>query len=610
MAKNYRYQAKYDESLVFFNRSIEIYTQINDKQGIVNVTADIGVLFGNLSEYSRALEFMNIAFEKAVELNDSALLSKIYNNEGLVYLSLGDYERALDYFYKSLKIHELSNNLRWKSYAYNNIGIVHEKMKEYDKALDYNFKSLEIKLELKRESDIVFSYSNISELYTLKGDFEDALKYEMKSLEINKKLKYKLGTAFSLYNISNIYIGKEDYKNAIQYIDKSYALMQELNNKEYIFNCHINYGKTFLKLGELEKAEYHLLTALKISNDINSKEAKLISNEILSTTYFILRDYKKAYAFQNNYIELNSELFAEEKIKNINELQTRFSVENKETEIAILKKDQEVQKLALEKSKVETRNQKTIRNFSITVLITLIIISFLLFNRYRVGQKRAKLEFEKHHAETENRLLRSQMNPHFIFNSLYSIQGFIGRKDAKAAQAYLVDFASLMRAILNNSSQSFISLEEELESLRLYLKLEQLRFDGNFNFDFVIDENVDQEFTLVPPMLIQPFVENSIVHGLFPKQGNGNITILIKEQDKSVLCSIIDDGIGRVESMKKKEKEVIAHKSVGIEVTKNRIILLGQEMKVPTYLKIIDLKDENDKPLGTRVDVVIPIKEA
>ncbi|MCP4354254.1 MAG: histidine kinase, partial [Proteobacteria bacterium] len=242
--------------------------------------------------------------------------------------------------------------------------------------------------------------------------------------------------------------------------------------------------------------------------------------------------------------------------------------------------------------------------------VALIIIIFLLFNSYRLVQNKAKLRLEKHQAETENRLLRSQMNPHFIFNSLYSIQGFIAKKDTKIAENYLVDFAILIRSILTNSSESFIPLEKELESLELYMKLEQLRFKNKFEFTIDIDESVEEEFILVPPMLIQPFIENSISHGIFPKSGKGNIIIKMKDQGNSLFCSVIDNGIGREEAMKRKENQNKEHKSLAIEITKNRLGLLGKELGVKTSLDIFDLTDDSDKSIGTQVDIAIPIKDA
>jgi len=597
-------KGNYPQALHYYQKSLKINEEIKYKEGQVRCYINIGLIYRMQGNFPKALE----NFKEALNLSEEIAYKRgsiyCYINIGNLYIDQGDYHRALEYYQKSLKINEELEDKEGISYTYANIGIIYFFQDDYPRALEYYLKSLEIDEELGDKLGMSVLYNNISELYTNQGDYKQALYYNQESLTIKEELGDKNGMCHSYKNFGNIYAKMESYSKAIDYYKKGLELSEEMGLKGIITSCNYGLSKVNYELNKYSLSKNYGEKAYKTAKEIGEKEKIKEASEILAKTYASLGDYKKAYNYQIEFKAQSDSLINDENTKKILGLEYQYLYEK------------EKQAIMLEQSKKdeihirEIEKQKTIRNFSIIVFTSLIFISLLLFNRYKLNQKRASLEFEKHHAEVENRLLRSQMNPHFIFNSLYSIQGFVASNDSQTAQSYIVDFASLMRAILNNSRESFIPLEKEIETIRLYMKLEQMRFAEKFSYRIEIDNNIEQEFILVPPMLIQPFVENSIIHGLFPKEGNGNLTIEMKEQNNSLLCSIIDDGIGREESYKQKEIKVKEHKSVGIEVTKNRLKLLGEELKMNTFINIIDLKDENNKALGTKVDILIPTKEA
>ena len=198
------------------------------------------------------------------------------------------------------------------------------------------------------------------------------------------------------------------------------------------------------------------------------------------------------------------------------------------------------------------------------------------------------------------------MNPHFIYNSLNSIQSFISSEKSYEAEKYLAQFARLMRGILENSRNNLITLDKEIETLELYLKIEQLRFENRFTYKISIDENIETDFIAIPPMLIQPFIENSIIHG-FNGIGNGKIDISFTENDDSLMCEVDDNGIGRNASENLNKK----HKSLAGEITKERLDVLSKEYHKEAFFKIIDKTEEStNKALGTKIIIQIPIIEA
>lgn len=201
------------------------------------------------------------------------------------------------------------------------------------------------------------------------------------------------------------------------------------------------------------------------------------------------------------------------------------------------------------------------------------------------------------------------MNPHFIFNSLNSIQSYIVTHDTGMAVTYLGKFSQLMRLILMNSGNNFVVFTEELKAITHYLDLEKLRFGNKFDYEIILDKNIDTEFIEIPPMVIQPYIENSIIHGILHKTSKGKIIIDFKLKGKYILCSVTDNGIGRMKAAELREKAGIKRKSSGMYITKARLEMLNQEKMEEYSVTIKDLKDDQGKPTGTQVELIIQYNE-
>jgi ligand-binding sensor domain-containing protein len=239
--------------------------------------------------------------------------------------------------------------------------------------------------------------------------------------------------------------------------------------------------------------------------------------------------------------------------------------------------------------------------------VSAVIISTRLRIRNIRKKEKRKTELNKKIANIELQALRAQMNPHFIFNTMASIQHYISNNDTDAALKYLSKFAKLMRSIIGNSKQQMIPIAEELHALNLYLELEIMRFTDKFEYSIIVDENIDANYDRIPSMLIQPYVENAIIHGLLPKEGHGKISIHLQKQTDSILCTIEDNGIGRERSNEFKKNRVQQHKSMGMSITQERLDILNSSLNQNLNAQIIDLF-ENGKPAGTRVQIMIPLE--
>jgi ligand-binding sensor domain-containing protein/putative methionine-R-sulfoxide reductase with GAF domain len=218
------------------------------------------------------------------------------------------------------------------------------------------------------------------------------------------------------------------------------------------------------------------------------------------------------------------------------------------------------------------------------------------------------LEIDKRVAEVRLMALRAQMNPHFIFNCLNAIDNYILKNDVQNASMYLNKFARLIRSILSDSDKVYVSLKSELELLKNYIELENLRFEHKFSFRLAVDPGINADEVDIPPMLIQPFVENAIVHGLNHKQGEKTLSLEISSQGEYLSCVIEDNGIGREEARRIKDSKTQTHESKGMRVTEGRLELLQQQVKEKGTVMITDLKHENGNAAGTRVEILIPVE--
>jgi len=241
----------------------------------------------------------------------------------------------------------------------------------------------------------------------------------------------------------------------------------------------------------------------------------------------------------------------------------------------------------------------------IVALIGIVLVFLLRTRKIRIEEAR-KTAINKKIAEAQLTALRAQMNPHFIFNSLNAIQQYITKNEAHHANEYLAKFSRLIRMILEYSQEPLIAVEKEIEALNLYIELESLRFNKQFEYQINVDPKINTMDVEIPPMLIQPYVENSVKHGLATIKKGGKIEISLKPQDGGILCMVEDNGVGRAASGQSKSQYKIEHKSMGMQVTQDRVEILNAQSNTNLNVKIIDLKDEEDNATGTRVELFIP----
>jgi len=239
-------------------------------------------------------------------------------------------------------------------------------------------------------------------------------------------------------------------------------------------------------------------------------------------------------------------------------------------------------------------------------LMLMLATALLVTWRSRVLRSKALMqaEYDARITELELSSLRARMHPHFIFNSLNSIKSFIAANEPRTATRYLNKFAQLVRSILNDSGKAEVDLRSELKGLELYLELERMRFDGSFDLDLRVDPAIDPDRVLVPPLIVQPYAENAIWHGLMHKIGDRKLTINVSRENGALHITVRDNGIGREASRALNAMSARKHRSLGMSITKEVIARSGPGAGV----MVKDLKDSNDRPAGTEVHIRIPYR--
>jgi sensor histidine kinase YesM len=369
----------------------------------------------------------------------------------------------------------------------------------------------------------------------------------------------------------------------------------------------LDIAKTYLALQNNDSALYYARKGLSLGRLAWDKKLNYEGFYILYQVYDKLHQSDSSFFYYRQHIALKDSILTDQ-------IKRRLFAYTYEQKIELLSKEKQIQQANLEKESF--LKKMLIAGILIVLILSAFIFRYILLKRKNEKHQREiaenelqiqKLESQKQLTELEMQALRAQMNPHFIFNSLNSINRFILQNNRTQASEYLTKFSKLVRLILQNSQSALIPLESELESLQLYLELESVRFDHHFEFKISVEDELDTDIIKVPPLIIQPYAENAIWHGLMNKEEKGHLEIKLFQEEDSLCCRITDDGIGRKKAAELKNKSASTHKSMGMQITASRIEMLQQKKQLDAYIKITDLILPDGNVGGTEVLLKIPV---
>nr|WP_299486792.1 tetratricopeptide repeat protein [uncultured Allomuricauda sp.] len=559
----------------------------------------IGARYRNLSKFKQAAELHQEALDYAEKSNNIGLRVRALNMLGVVYRRTDAIKTALDYNQKALELAEQVENpsthiKRSINVSLNCIGNLYQALEQYDLAIIQFKRTLKLEEELGNKLGLAINYQNIGDCLEYKGDLEGALENFRKSLAYNEDINSNYGRIICKNSLARIYLKQNMPYAALVLLEPLHEQAMDIGDFYITPLVYINTGWAHTELGNYDKAHKLIMDGLEMSQTHNIPSNILYAYQKLSDFEQARGNYKAAYQYYKKADEYDEEISSSTNFRYMNDVIVRYEADKKNNQISVLAKENEIVRLRLRK------NQTTLLVSALIVGL----ISSILYILYRQYQSKN----EKRVLTLEQNMLRSQMNPHFLFNSLNSIKLYIINNEQKNAVHYLNKFSKLVRKILEASTLKEISLAEELETVELYMNIENIRFSNEIDFKIVVDDNINVDNIKVPSLALQPFLENSLWHGLSPKDGQKMIHLLVKKKNEShVSIEVVDNGVGRDAAQANKANRVLKRKSVGIRITKERLANFSKDYQNNFDVDIVDLFDEHGSPRGTKVILDIPI---
>lgn len=623
-----------------------------------SLKADLGIILSRTihrqthdeeEDYSYAQE----AIQHALNSGDSLLYASSLDNLGLLYRYHQRYREAVPLHSKALELVENKDiPARYKMIFANNAGVASRYNQHYDSAVAFYMKALKIAEKEDDLQNIAISTNGIgNSLGYLPGREDEAYAYFERSLAAEQQRGNTLGIAMNYLSIADYFIEKKDFTTARSYLGELLDINEEMEDAYGIAITHEFYGKSFLEEGKnLEEAAAHFEKALRdfqrlgdlhkqaeillslgdikrLQNSFDESEdlyiaslaiaeklnhhGLLADNSLKLSTLYERRDQPrqalnylkegKAYQDSIKISEQNVEIAA---------LIRQYDLENKENQIQLLEKDKALQQtLLVNQQQVLDRRLITMVILAMGIFFILIIV-LLQYRNYRTRRKaiaefqqeekeKMKAIYERNLARSEILVTRLRVNPHFLFNCLNAITYLIQSEQNSKAMKYLVVFSRYTRLVLETSQKHVVPLNEELQLTKYYLALEENRFDKDFRYELKGDDVPEIEEILIPPMLLQPFIENAIWHGLLPSRKEKKMLILeVKVAQGNVEISINDNGVGRKHVQAPTNS---SHKSMGMRIIQERIELYNKSYPDKITYEVIDKQDKQGQPLGTTI---------
>jgi tetratricopeptide (TPR) repeat protein len=537
-----------------------------------------------------AIYYANLATDFAKRSDTKICLARSLHHQAKVHIFFRNYLEAINEEFKFLYLAEELDHTYFKSLAYMTIAEISFHVGNFEETTVY----------LKKANTFSTRLSDFHEEAKLKIYFAKLFLTRENLTNANNTISEALVT-FKTFNdyrnlgkctnvLGQIATKKADYETAINYFNSAIDYLGISDERQELYLVFKNLGKLYLQKGDLIQAELYLLKVIRQG----SKSTDLSQiYKLLSELYFKKNQLQLAYNYQNLYLSILEEYAWSTVGSKVLQLTESNLREERERLISYQKETLQAKEI------ITIKLTRQIFIFVIFVIVLVLLIFFLIFR-----SRQNKLKQSQKEAELSQSLLRSQMNPHFIFNAMSGIQSYIYSHEPEKSSQFLVNFSRLIRLILENSSKEFIPLELELEIIEKYLTTQKMRFEDRFDFKLNIDELLVEKQALIPPMITQPFIENAIEHGQLHTLVDGCINITITEESNMLQIVISDNGVGRKGS--KNTQKIKKHNSMAIDITSERIRIINQKYKTKGNLKIRDYDELNE--IGTEVIIKIPLK--
>jgi two-component system, LytTR family, sensor kinase len=591
---------------------------------------------------SLAIEKLERALTLSIEEKNPSNEAHCYRVLAAINLQNGLKESALRQAQKAYELFVVTKDENGKNATRFVLAESYWANSQTDKAIAYLKEHAESN-KSKQPTETIRAEYKLAEIYTAQGKNDQALALYQDIIQLEKQRGNKEGSVEANKKIGEVYQSKNQKGRALEYYKQAQDIAEESNDLKSYSEINKNIGEvatkdealdlrkrsleksqeaqnpeveskenlaiaqSYLEQNQSQTAIPYLKRSLELSSKLGKLEEKGEALKSLSEAYKQQNQFEKAMQTFQKYLAVKDTLLKEKEREIARMLSSNMALAEKQKQIEFLQKDVELNKQTIaalsheQTAKEERLGRQRVFIYSLIVIIVLIALASYLV--YQNAQKR----------RIANQLLalkslRSQMNPHFIFNALNSVNNFISKNDERSANKYLADFSKLMRMVMENSEHDFVPLSQEINILKLYLGLEHFRFPEKFDYDFVVDEAIDTDAFEVPPMLIQPYIENAVWHGLRYKTEKGWLEVkFVHNSDQSLSVIITDNGIGRTKSAELKTANQKANHSTGLKTTVSRIRLINELYQKSIRIDIRDLLPEQEDT-GTEVVLHLPRK--
>ena len=589
-----RVGAQYDQAIALAKEALQLAEETEDHYNIALTLTAICIVNGVRGNYEPALKYGQKALEESQKTQNPDLIANTKKILGSVHRNIGNYDKATAFSLDALNAYEASGNKKEISQLLNNLAIIYSVQKRHEKALEYCKRSIDVGEGIVGKRDLGHSYFNMGAIYNDMKENPKALYYYSRALRLYEDAGDKKGKASLENNIGMVHSSENKPAEALAFFLRAVASYEALRDSSRLANAMNNVSRSYRKLGRYNEALQYARKGLAVAKKSGRKEILIKVYANLSRIHAKMKHCEQSLSYLLRYTAIKDSIHNATRDQRITDMQVKYETAEKEKEIARLNEEQ-----ARKDARIAKQKQR--QNTIIFSLLGFFTIVFAFYSRYK---NRKQLQLEKQGMEYEQKALHLQMNPHFIFNSLGSINSFVTQNEIKPAVAFLSKFARLMRLTLEHSQESAVPIEKEMDTLRYYMELEQLRFNNCFDFDITIDENVPSDLP-IPSLLIQPFVENAILHGLAPKKKGGKLEVRFFIETDQLICSIKDNGIGREEAMERKKAGGSKHRSLAMHIVEERLNILNKTAKKNLGFSINDLKDSDSNSKGTEVRIYL-----
>jgi tetratricopeptide (TPR) repeat protein len=608
-----------DSAIFKGNEALQLAQKLNDKKRQARALTLLGTAHYYNVEYvvAEKMHRQSVSICRREKIN-----SELANALGSLALTLQTqqkFQEAFETYYEALKMEETNNNGQGVVKTLTNLAILYRNLGDYDNALKnattaYKLLSLP-QSDWPRKEMMKASITNTIGLSHLDmQQYDSALFYLAETFRLNRKTNNITYTANAASNIAYCYIKQNKVDSASVYIDKAYALYSKISNEGIKSAILINYGAVQFMQNHLTEALKFTEQGVALAKKVDSKNWILYGYRTQAEILQKIGKYKQAYEFSNRAYQLNDSLQIMEAQRKAANIQRDYEIQKKQQSIDVLAQQA---KLNEEKLQSEVR----VKFYLIASIVLLVITGGATY--YALRQKlntNKKLQVKNEEIARKNEVLESvnrnlqdhalriQMKPHFIFNALNSIQFLILQKQNEKAFDYLSKFSQLLRSALEFSDQAFIELDKELKWLELYVQLESLRFNNEFEFTLDNQLSAERQSKLkLPPLLVQPFLENAIAHGLMTKPANRNLKLSFLVDTDQLVITVSDNGIGREAAALLNAQSKKHHRSFGMDLVSKRLEILRSITGKNFTCHTTDGQSENGKSEGTVVKIKIPI---